>query len=278
MTHTTEGCHWTEKYYAPGDVRVRGDFELYFQPKRISAEVEQTLKSITEYGTEPETYLNLACGPNVQCLRELLEELRLLRFVCGDLNPSFVSYLEEQFYQEPVTKDVISNFLMIDMREDFQPGETFDLISIYGNSFGFFDHTTNFNILERCYRKLNPKGLLVVTTVDFDHMCRFSPSNPLSWENVLDSEEGEMVRQSVRYFLPKENKSVCEYVTRQGSQILESGSRDLMIYPLKAPEGEVSLSTMAKQAGFSRLRAFNLPENDQTFGLMRKLQFNVFEK
>ncbi|WP_282078868.1 methyltransferase domain-containing protein [Epibacterium ulvae] len=270
--------HWVDHYYSEGDVLARGDHELYFQPRRIELEVELTLKALRDNSSVPGSYLNLACGPNVQCLLKLLKALPLHTAVCADINPSFVKFISDAFEKSPYTSSAKTRFEVADMRLTFLYGQKFDLISLYGNSFGYFEHSINQRILEQCHRLLNTGGMLALTTVNHDMVARQTPENAMSWRNDVMTPHGPAVRYSTRYFNSADNRSICNFETRLGNDVIESGVRDLFIYPYETVGLLPSLSQMALEAKFSRTRRLPLPINDETFGLMKHLDLITFEK
>ncbi|MEM9190082.1 MAG: methyltransferase domain-containing protein [Myxococcota bacterium] len=67
------------------------------------------------------------------------------------------------------------NFLHGDMREMTFDG-SFDAVLCWGTTLGYFDDDTNKKVIERLYRALKPRGLLVIDVVNRDYVIRSQPN------------------------------------------------------------------------------------------------------
>ena len=68
-----------------------------------------------------------------------------------------------------------------DARKLSYPSDTFDVVTILGNSFGYFDSTLqDRKVLEEIFRVLKPGGRVFIDAVDGDHMKK--SFQPRSWE------------------------------------------------------------------------------------------------
>ena len=67
------------------------------------------------------------------------------------------------------------NFLHADMREMNFDG-AFDAVLCYGTTFGYFDDETNKQVVERLFRALKPRGLLLLDVVNRDYVIRNQPN------------------------------------------------------------------------------------------------------
>lgn len=68
-----------------------------------------------------------------------------------------------------------------DARKLPYPSDTFDVVTIMGNSFGYFDSTLqDRKVLEEIFRVLKPEGRVFIDAVDGDHMKK--SFQPRSWE------------------------------------------------------------------------------------------------
>ncbi|HBQ15780.1 MAG TPA: SAM-dependent methyltransferase, partial [Myxococcales bacterium] len=67
------------------------------------------------------------------------------------------------------------NFLHADMREMNFDG-AFDAVLCWGTTLGYFDDETNKQVIERLYRALKPRGLLLLEVVNRDYVIRTQPN------------------------------------------------------------------------------------------------------
>lgn len=67
------------------------------------------------------------------------------------------------------------NFLHADMREMNFDG-AFDAVLCWGTTLGYFDDETNKQVIERLYRALKPRGLLLLDVVNRDYVIRTQPN------------------------------------------------------------------------------------------------------
>jgi SAM-dependent methyltransferase len=84
------------------------------------------------------------------------------------------------------------NFLHADMREMSFEG-AFDAVICYGTTFGYFDDETNKLVVQRLYRALKPRGLLLLDVVNRDFVIRNQPN--LVWfegDGCVVMEESQM--------------------------------------------------------------------------------------
>lgn len=84
------------------------------------------------------------------------------------------------------------NFLHADMREMTFEG-AFDAVICYGTTFGYFDDETNKQVVDRLYRALKPRGLLLLDVVNRDFVIRNQPN--LVWfegDGCVVMEESQM--------------------------------------------------------------------------------------
>ena len=67
------------------------------------------------------------------------------------------------------------NFLHADMQEMNFDG-AFDAVLCWGTTFGYFDDDSNRQVVERLYRALKPRGLLLLDTVNRDYVIASQPN------------------------------------------------------------------------------------------------------
>lgn len=67
------------------------------------------------------------------------------------------------------------NFLHADMREMNFDG-AFDAVLCWGTTLGYFDDETNKQVVDRLYRALKPRGLLLLDVVNRDYLIRSQPN------------------------------------------------------------------------------------------------------
>jgi ubiquinone/menaquinone biosynthesis C-methylase UbiE len=116
--------------------------------------------------------LDLACGSGEHA-RRLAE--RGIEVVGMDIAPRLVAYCQEQAAKQDITT---AQFVQGDMREMDYDGE-FDAVLLLSGSFGFYDDTTNEDVLGRIARALMPGGRVLIDVFDPTQMVVRPPRR--SW-------------------------------------------------------------------------------------------------
>jgi SAM-dependent methyltransferase len=103
--------------------------------------------------------LDLACGSGDHA-RRLAR--RGLQVVGVDIAPSLVGYSRQRATEQGIAS---ARFEQGDMRQlDYQAG--FDAVLLLSGSFGFYDDSTNLDVLRRMVRALNPAGRVFIDVFD----------------------------------------------------------------------------------------------------------------
>lgn len=116
--------------------------------------------------------LDLACGSGDHARRLAQRGLEVLGV---DIAPSLVVHCQEKAAEDDLTT---ARFEVGDMRELAFEGE-FDAVLLLSGSFGFFDDTTNCDVLGRMARALKPGGKLLIDVFDPTKMVVRPPQR--SW-------------------------------------------------------------------------------------------------
>ncbi len=130
--------------------------------------------SILGVGTE-ERILDLCCGQG----RHVLELAR--RGFSNIEGYDRSQYLIRKARSRAQKENLQVRFREGDARKLPYPPDTFDVVTILGNSFGYFDSTLqDRKVLEEIFRVLKPGGKVFIDAVDGDHMKK--NFQPRSWE------------------------------------------------------------------------------------------------
>ncbi len=112
--------------------------------------------------------LDVGCGLGLHAI-ELTR--RGYRVVGLDLSLPMLSRAADESQDQEIPVE----FLHADMREMNFDG-AFDAVLCWGTTFGYFDDDQNRQVIERLYRALKPKGLLMLDVVNRDFVLRSQPN------------------------------------------------------------------------------------------------------
>jgi len=127
---------------------------------RGEAEVQQLLELL---GGQPETVLDLGCGPGRHALP--LAEAGL-SVTAVDTSPSLLEQLKAERDGRAI------EIVEADMREFSRP-DAFDLVIVMWTSFGYFtDEQDHRRVLANIRNSLKPDGRLVLDLVGLEYLCR----------------------------------------------------------------------------------------------------------
>jgi SAM-dependent methyltransferase len=169
------------------------------------------------------------------------------------------------------------------MRALPHPGGCFDLIGLYGNSFGFFDHAGNLEVLREMARCLRPAGLAVVTVPRFDYIAGFTAAAPLRWDERAETPRGTLHELGERYYDPRRGLSVGRCEQRNlttGERAVRTGLTSL-IYPMaSANPAQPGLAAMAAESGFAAAALVPIPDarTANAKGLMSRMDCLVLTR
>lgn len=288
---SNKALHWTERFYNSNNLIDRvADQSLYYDQFRIDEEIDITCVYLSSNKLKPQLYLHLACGPNACHTAKIIETFSPLYVFCLDLNEDFIRLAQRDLTlrlknnkTNLLAKKNISRtvFLRGDMRQLCFRNGTFDLVTMYGNSFGFFDHQTNLSILSNIQGILSKKGIFLVTVADFYFASSFTKNNMLIWSDEIVTDTKRILSKSRRYFDVATQTSICKtkYIDNNNNSLLNEQVRTIAVYPTHTnDERIISLRDMGKTAGFNMIDEVKLQKNTGTFGLMKKLKIIVFQK
>lgn len=152
--------HWTTEVFVEQSALYRGTLEANVE--MAGEDVEGLLDLLAdEHGLEPETALDVACGIG----RHLLPLAEAGLDVTGvDVSPDYVAAARERAREAGVDRRV--DVREGDMRElDVVEGR-YDLVTIFGSSFGYFDDETNRQVLSLMRERVADGGVLVMGLVN----------------------------------------------------------------------------------------------------------------
>ncbi len=144
-------------------------FPFLFPEARFAHAITQVDNVLKLAGTEPESLLDLCCGPG----RHSIEFARRGLDVTGvDRSPYLLSKAHKAATEEQLDIEWIEQ----DMR-DFRRPESFDLAINLFTSFGYFeDDAENLAVLRNVYDSLKPGGTFVIDTLGKEPLARiFEP-------------------------------------------------------------------------------------------------------
>ncbi len=162
---------------APPPERRRPWFEDFFNDDYLRTVIPPTAKVVRRecdfiertLGLERgATILDVGCGLGLHAV-ELSERGYLV--VGLDISLPMLSRAAD----EAQDRGLKINFLHGDMREMEFEG-AFDAVLCWGTTFGYFDDEGNKNVVQRLYRSLKPKGLLLLDVTNRDHVIGSQPN------------------------------------------------------------------------------------------------------
>lgn len=258
----------------------------YDDMDRIGAEMAVTHRLISQYNLIVESSLNLASGPAAHHTAMFLKEYPRAKTVCVDISAAFIrlsgenvlSYLSRPEYESIAGR---YSFEVGDMRSlRFDP-EIFDFISMYGNSFGFFDNEKNLTVLREMHRTLRKGGIALITVPNYQHIKTFTRAEPLKWIEEGHTSWGFITVKGERYFDPERGVAIGKYEFHNETtrQYWVKTDISLMAYPFQ-DDGSSSLSyeKLGKMAGFSEVLHFPLTASQtrNAKGLMERMDCLAF--
>lgn len=248
---------------------------LYDDLDRIEAEHEITQSVIAELDLKPERFLLLACGPSSHHTVRFNARHPQAHGVAVDISLPFVSMAR--------ASSAGASFAVGDMRALGFVTAAFDLLGMYGNSFGFFDHDANLEVLRELARCLRPGGAAVITVPRFDYIAGFTESSPLRWDETAESSLGRLHMRGERYYDPRRGLSIGRYEQHNlttGERFVRTNIPSL-VYSFE-PQGpaQPGLSRMAAECGFSKARLVPIPSERtrNANGLMSRMDCLVLTR
>jgi SAM-dependent methyltransferase len=164
--------HWTETLFKEQADHYVDFFEQRFQA--ADAQAEALLDLVTsEYGIEPETALDLACGTG----------RHVFAFADRGLDAEGIDFSEpfvERARAATVEQDLVGSvaFHEHDLRELDEWTGNYDLVTSFWNSLGYYDRETDERMLANARRLLSDDGVLVVEASNKD--CYLANLEPAS--------------------------------------------------------------------------------------------------
>lgn len=147
--------HWTHSFVEDPSL-----FGHYFAERvpAAGAEVTDLLDLLErEHGLCPAEALDVACGIGRHAVSLAERGVDTLGI---DLSPEYVERARERAAEAGVAET--ASFATADMRDLDAVGGTYDLVLNVWTSFGYYDATTNREVLEGMYRRVADGGVLVI--------------------------------------------------------------------------------------------------------------------
>ena len=253
---------------------------LFDDRERIAAEHEITAEAITGLGLEVRRCLLLACGPSGHHAARFQAGHPGAWVLSADLSLPFVGLARGERARPAGGRAL---FAVADMRALPHAGGCFDLIGLYGNSFGFFDHAGNLEVLREMARCLRPGGLAVVTVPRFDYIAGFTAEAPLRWEERAETPRGTLLELGERYYDPRRGLSAghCEQRNLTTGERSARTGLTSRIYPLESPSpAQPGLAAMAAECGFAASALVPIPaaRTANAKGLMSRMDCLVLTR
>jgi SAM-dependent methyltransferase len=164
--------HWTETLFREQADQYVDFFEQRFEAADAQAEALLDLVA-TEYDADPETALDLACGTG----------RHVFAFADRGLDAEGIDFSEpfvERARAAARERDLTGSaaFHEHDLRELEEWTGTYDLVTIFWNSLGYYDRETDERMLANARRLLSAEGVLVVEVSNKDsYLANFEPAS-----------------------------------------------------------------------------------------------------
>jgi len=157
-TEEADMTHWTETLFREQADRYVDFFEQRFEAADEQAEALLALVA-TEYDADPKTALDLACGTgrHVFAFADRGVDAEGL-----DFSESFVERARATAAERDLPGSVA--FHEHDLRELDEWTGSYDLVTSFWNSLGYYDRETDERILANAHRLLSEEGVLVIET------------------------------------------------------------------------------------------------------------------
>lgn len=208
-------------------------------------EVDVLLRYLNEQGFTPHRILDLNCGVG----RHALELGRRGMEVLGtDISPHFIE-VAQQRAQEAGMGNV--HFKVADMREvasilkDERP---FDGIINLWTAFGYYDETTNRNILRQCTTFVRPGGFFVIDIVNKDWiLLHFHPHDYSKLKDRIVLEERSFDAQTSRLH------NIWTYLKQKDERTFVLEHQLVVDHQIWSPE---ELGRFFEEAGWSPMKVY----------------------
>jgi len=155
--------HWTETLF-----REQADLYVPFFEERFDAAEEQADRLLdllaAEFDADPETALDVACGAGRHVLAFADRGLDAEGL---DFSGRFLEEARERARERGLSDDTA--FRHHDMRELDELTGSYDLVTSFWNSLGYYDRETDERILAEARRLLSEDGVLAVELGNKDH-------------------------------------------------------------------------------------------------------------
>ncbi|PSU35707.1 hypothetical protein [Photobacterium lutimaris] len=274
---------WHLSYYQTGDLASRYDYQIYFEDFRINNEIAVVRQLLRQRSNTNLALLNLACGPNAAHSIALANEDAFSYVDHIDINKQFLALSKSQFNasskrHQALTDEGKCQYIEMDMQTLAQQKikRKYNCICLFGNSFGFFDHSVNQAVLHSLYQRLDHDGLLFLTVPKYDVNLARDKSNPFTFS--VSKEDGTVFKSSRTY---NKHTQQSECITKKyiHGQLEETTHRSIAIYPVEINEpGKYSYRKFQQQLGFRSVELKTLPHNPNSKGLMMDLDMIVLQK
>jgi ubiquinone/menaquinone biosynthesis C-methylase UbiE len=172
--------------------------------------------------------LDIACGSGEHA-RRLAE--RGMEVVGVDIAPRLVAHCQEQAAKQDITT---AQFVQGDMRGLDYDGE-FEAVLLLSGSFGFYDDTTNEDVLDRIARALRPGGRVLIDVFDPTQMVVRPPRR--SW-----SQHGGGFDLRTTWWEPESCTYVSEFMFIDGDGTLNTSAEQERIRVYALPEWRALLA------------------------------------
>lgn len=152
------------------DIFIPGYDYKQFLPKEVSNIIEQDLNNeLQKMLNEKEyTVLDIGCGGGI--LSESLARFPFIKKVTGiDLTPECIDIAKEHALKDPILKEKL-DYKLCDLNK---VEEKYDIVTC----FEMLEHVDDpYEILKHAWKRLNPKGILFLSTINRD---------PVSWFTTI---------------------------------------------------------------------------------------------
>lgn len=158
--------HWTEQLFLEQAETYIEFFEDRYD--QADVEVDQLLQLIEdERGVTPECILDTACGSGRHALAFAEKGYSVEGF---DFSEEFIDRAQIRATEEGLSDQV--DFYVHDMRDLDEFHGSFDIITNFWNSMGYYDKATDVEMLSEMNHMLTDEGVVVIETGNKDHYLK----------------------------------------------------------------------------------------------------------
>lgn len=269
----TGEIEWINSYRTGAKLIYEVDADIYDNPERLSTDVQIVVDILHREDMNPDKVLDLACGPGGHLIYLASHLPRSTEIHGSDYSEGFLQIAQSRLRSCELCEEV--HLCQNDMRCTGYPPHSFDLVTLFGNSYGFFSEEDNFRALAEINRILKPGGILIMNLATPESARSLAPFK----EYLVDTPTfGKIIDQRYKIWDPVTKRSVGKKLHTSGTgteeRVLLNENLSIRVYDHK------ELENLGINAGYSEMYKHEPISNnvDPSLGLMSHTQWIVFKK